>query len=389
MGGDPPAQGRSLIGGVPHERVPEAERPARYGDQPRTLGGLQVLDRGPQPARRAQHEGQFPGVVRGGDQQHHLRRFRQPVDLAGEGLLQPAGQRGGPFGQGQRAELSRPLGRRERAREIEEGERVAVRLLDDRLRDGRRQPGHQGCGRRPVEPSDGERGKPGCHAAASTVARSEQQGGGFGSDPAGREGERVHRRLVEPLHVVDQTEERSVGAEPREHRQHPEADDERVLHAVVAEAEDRPQRGGLGRRKPVDEVQYGQEQLVQPAEGEVHLRFDALDAQQAHSAGSRRGVVEQRGLAYARLAVQEEGGAPPPSAVGQDQVDPVLLRTAPQQHPVLAPASSMAPADQYDQVGTGGSRGRPPRDAMTPRARAEGTFRGCPFPARPNGPGGG
>ena len=100
--------------------------------------------------------------------------------------------------------------------------------------------------------------------------------------------------------------------------QHRKTDQEAVGRRPCALSERRGQRIALRGRQAIETVQQRRAQLVQAGEGEVHVGFDAGRARDAKSGRALGDVVQQCGLADARLAAQHENLALP-RARGLDQ----------------------------------------------------------------------
>ncbi|URN03120.1 sigma-70 family RNA polymerase sigma factor [Actinomadura madurae] len=119
--------------------------------------------------------------------------------------------------------------------------------------------------------------------------------------PADREQQRVDRRLIEPLRVVEQAQQRLVAGDlgqqrqGRSTRQHP-------LDQAIAEPESGPERLGLPGRKRVQAVEIAREHQVQRRVRHVGLGVESHDPQHPHPAGGALGIVEQRRLPDPRLA---------------------------------------------------------------------------------------
>ena len=98
-----------------------------HADQPRAFGRLEVQDRSPERGSRVQHHPQVTAFLSGGDKQHVLRSAGQPPSLASKRLPQPVGQ-GRSHSGGAGADRHMAAVHR---RQLDEPERVAVRLLED------------------------------------------------------------------------------------------------------------------------------------------------------------------------------------------------------------------------------------------------------------------
>ena len=70
---------------------------------------------------------------------------------------------------------------------------------------------------------------------------------------------------------------------------------------------------------------------MQGREAELHLGLDRVHPDDLHARGGGLGVVQQRGLADAGLAPDDEGGAVPLAGAGQDLVEPAAFLAASEQ----------------------------------------------------------
>jgi hypothetical protein len=93
--------------------------------------------------------------------------------------------------------------------------------------------------------------------------------------PARHERQRLQRGVVEPLGIVDDAHQRLGRRCLGEQGQHGEPDVEPIRDTTRAKAERRSDRLELRRREPVEMLEVGPAQLMQPGEGELHLRLDA------------------------------------------------------------------------------------------------------------------
>jgi hypothetical protein len=91
--------------------------------------------------------------------------------------------------------------------------------------------------------------------------------------------------MIEPLLIVDQAEQRVLLGHVGQKAQHRQPDQEPIWRRPGTHAERGPQRLALWSREPLEAVQHRPQQLVQPGEGELHLRLDPGDA--SHPAAGR------------------------------------------------------------------------------------------------------
>ena len=199
---------RRPVDGRPDEGVPEPGMVAQL-DQ---AGGLGRARRFRSDAETVYGAPQQRNVADrfGGCRQEQLSGLpRQRCQLAEEALFEAVDQRGGTGG-ADRAE--RQLGRRQPPRQLQEGERVAMALGQDAVPDPRvERAGHRRvqelagvAAAQPVHPKLREPGQDGFLVG---LADREHHGHGFDPQTAGDELQRLHRRPVQPLGVVHDTEQ--------------------------------------------------------------------------------------------------------------------------------------------------------------------------------------
>ena len=164
-------------------------------------------------------------------------------------------------------------------------------------------------------PSTVSSGNPASSVAG--IAGREDQADRIGRQPARHEPQRLRRGAVQPLLVIHQADQRLLPGRLRQQAEHGQAHQEPVRRRSRAEAERGPQRLPLRLGQAIQPVQHRRAQLMQAGEGQLHLR---LDAQRAHHPAARRlpgQVVQQRGLAHARLAADHQH----PALTGPDGLD--------------------------------------------------------------------
>jgi hypothetical protein len=212
-----------------------------------------------------------PGLHRGGDEQRLARRGGQVGELAGEGLLDPLAGRHRP----DHRLAARQLIGAQRARDLGERERVAVRGGDqvrgDVVVDAVLGLAPQQLGRRRVvERCDRERLDAGERAddLADRAGRADQHDA-LGAQPARDEDQRVARRVVEPVHVVGEHDERPLLGGRGEQREHPGRDREAVERGRRLERQRAAQRARLDLGDLVAQRQQRREQLEQAGERDV------------------------------------------------------------------------------------------------------------------------
>jgi len=302
---------RRLVDGGADQRVAEGH-PGGHGEQSvclRRAGGVradaQVPRSGPQQRRVAHGLGSSQQQEAPG----HLRKGRDPPL---EALLDPAGQR-------RRAGHAEPAGQVRggyRPGQLKQGQRVAAGFGDNAVADSLVEPagddrGEQGPGVSIGQSFQCQLGKAGEARRRAGVAGAEHHGDRFGVQPAGDEGQDLGGGLVQPLCIVDQAQQRLVGGYVRHQGQDGESDQEAVRRGAGTQAERDAERVALrpGQRTPA--IQHPAAELVQPGEGQFHLRFDALSACHLEVGCRVGGVAEQRGLADTGLAAHHQRLAAP------------------------------------------------------------------------------
>jgi len=103
----------------------------------------------------------------------------------------------------------------------------------------------------------------------------EHQAHRLGSQAPGHEPQRLRGRLIEPLLVVDQADQRLFPGHLRQQAQHGQPDHEPVRRRPGGLAEGGPQRVPLRRRQVPGAAQHRRAQLMQAGEGQLHFRLHA------------------------------------------------------------------------------------------------------------------
>ena len=103
----------------------------------------------------------------------------------------------------------------------------------------------------------------------------EDQGDRLGQQAPRDEAERLHRHLVEPLRVIDDTEQRLVVGGGGHQAQHRQPDQEAVRGRPDSAAESDVQRLALWFGQLVEVVHQRRAQLLQPGECELHVGLHA------------------------------------------------------------------------------------------------------------------
>ena len=168
--------------------------------------------------------------------------------------------------------------------------------------------------------------------ARVALARPDQHGDRIGLQAPRDEHERFGRRAVEPVRVVDDAQQRLRLGRRGEQAEHRHRDEEAILHALGRQPERAAQRGGLHVGQLGGAVQHRPQELVQAGEGQLGLGLDAGPGEHAHPVGARQRVLQQRGLADARVAAQHQDAAARGAGRIEQAVDRLALAVSSQQH---------------------------------------------------------
>jgi hypothetical protein len=150
--------------------------------------------------------------------------------------------------------------------------------------------------------------------------------------PPGREQQGIEGRLIEPLGIVDHTQQRRLRGQVVEQRQGGGTDQEPVVDRGVGQAERGAQRSRLRPRQRVDTVEVRAQQQVQAAEGQLGLGLDTHPADHPQVPGRGARVLQQGGLADPRFAHDDQRVTAPGSGVRKQLVEAPLLALPPHQH---------------------------------------------------------
>jgi hypothetical protein len=159
---------------------------------------------------------------------------------------------------------------------------------------------------------------------------------GFSHEAAGREQQRLQRRRVEPMRVVDQDEQRPLGSHPGQQRRCCGTDDEAI--ALNRRHQRERAREGVALRlwQLAKLREYRAEQLECRSESDIGLPRHSLGPQHAHVAGGRCGELQQRGLPDARVASEDERAAITRARPREQTLDPFTLDVPPHEHAARA-----------------------------------------------------
>jgi hypothetical protein len=227
-----------LVHGRAHQRMTKPH-PGADLQQPGGLRGLGRLRIDPQVVGRAPQQRHFAGRLGSRDQQQQLRLGWQAARVAPEAVLDAArdAQRVRQF------EPARQLCRLPAAGELQQRQGVAACFGDDPLThpfiERRRDRGSQqrfgiGVGKA----AEGQLGQAGERAdvAFARVAHSEHQRHPLGHHPPRHERQHLRGCLVEPLRIVDETQQRIILGDLGQQVEGRQPDQEPVRRRTVAQA---------------------------------------------------------------------------------------------------------------------------------------------------------
>ena len=277
-------------------------------DQARGLGGRQCVDRNAQLRRSAQEQGCVADRFGRRDQQQALglRRERLGCDERNSSSIAAVDER---FPEIQKPPANSVAVMLRGTSSMASGTPRVSATMRSRTR-GSMPPSITDSSRSRAASSDrpltADFRQPGQHLG-SAVAGGEDQGDRFGQQSPGHEGEGLHGHLVEPLRVVDDAEQRSVGAGGGHQAQHGQPDQESGrgwVRPVRPNATFSASRWGSG--SSIEVIDQRRTQLLEAGEGQLHVGLHARHVDAAESLGLLREVGEQRGFSDTCLAAEHQ-----------------------------------------------------------------------------------
>ena len=259
----------------------------------------------PSAARRGPHGRRVARGLGGRDGEEALGRGRQLRDPAPEAFLDLSRHRQ----QRRHAETSGQFGRRPIPRPFDERERIPTGLRHDPFAhahvDGHLQhPAEQRQRIAVVQTVDDQFGKRG--EISDRPTGCEHQTHRVGQQPPRDEHEGLRRFAVEPLCAVHDAQQRTAFRDRREQAQDGQPDQQSVGRRPRGQTKSCPRRVPLRFRQRVEAIQHWRAQLVQRGKWNLHLRLDADCAYDPASRCRVDQMLEQRGLADARVAANHE-----------------------------------------------------------------------------------
>jgi hypothetical protein len=247
-----------------------------------------------------------------GDEQQLSSLHRKRLDPTEEARLDLAGQRPGLAS----SETSGHLDGGQAARQLQQGQRIAARLGDDAVPHTLvERAGDDGveefAGLALVQSTYGKLRQVGEDLAGAGLADGQDEQNGFGEQSAGNEFQGLGRHPVQPLRVVDQTEQLLVADGPGEQTQGGQADQKPVGRITDLHPERRAQCVPLRLGKIIEMGQQRSAELVQPRVGELHLGLHAGRPDDAAAGSPVEKVSQQLGLPDPRLTAHHHDAALP------------------------------------------------------------------------------
>ena len=180
---------------------------------------------------------------------------RKVVELPPEALLDPPGQR---YRGGQR-EAAGQLSGRQPTRQLQQGQGIALGLGHDEIPDpGVQRPGKRGVEQGPRvllrQPLHNEFVQPG--QLIAWLPGREHQARRIGGEQAGHESQGKRGGMIQPLLVIDHTDQRLLRGYLRQEAEDRQPEQEPIRRRPGTEAECDPQRFLLRHRQPSGQAQH-------------------------------------------------------------------------------------------------------------------------------------
>jgi hypothetical protein len=152
-------------------------------------------------------------------------------------------------------------------------------------------------------------------------------------EAASHECERPRRRMVQPVRVIDNSQQRPLLGRLGQQAEDRQSKQERIRRGPRDESERHAKRLVLRLRETVHKVEERGTQLLNRCERELHLGFDPGRPGDPQPARSLDRVVEQRRLADARFAMHHQHTATPAAHAVQEPVEHLALAFPAEQLP--------------------------------------------------------
>jgi hypothetical protein len=165
------------------------------------------------------------------------------------------------------------------------------------------------------------------------LARGEHERDLLRQQAASDERKRPRRRMVPPMRVVNNSQERPLLGRLGQQAEDGQSNQERVWRGARDESERDAKRLVLGLRETVQQVEERGTQLLNRCERELHLRFDPPRPGDPKLARGLNRVFEQCRFADARYAVHHHQDAAPAAHAVQQPVEHLALAFPAEQPP--------------------------------------------------------
>ena len=142
---------------------------------------------------------------------------------------------------------------------------------------------------------------------------------------AGNKREHQLRLAIEPLRIIDRTEQRPLLRRLRQKPEHRQSDQERVRSRPSAESERDGKGFTLGLREAFHELEHRRAQLLKRRVRELHLPIDPRGLEDPELLRGLARIPENGGLADAWLSLHDQYPAAPAARRVDQPVDRVEL----------------------------------------------------------------
>jgi hypothetical protein len=182
------------------------------------------------------------------------------------------------------------------------------------------------------EPSESQRRQARQLALVGRVAHREHDRHRFRQQPSPDESQDLRRGGIEPLGVIDETEQRPLRGNLGQQAERGQGDQEAVGSGTGSQAQCDAEGGPLRLWKSAAPVEHRRAELMQSRERQLHLGLDAGDARDAKARRLPSAVVQEGRLADARLPAEDQHRALAAADVLQQPVERLTLAGSPHQH---------------------------------------------------------
>jgi hypothetical protein len=246
----------------------------------------------PQPLRCPPHQARVAGRIGRRHQQQPAGLGRQFPDPVPETLL----DRRDRYRAGE-PETACPLGGPRPPCPLDQRQRITARLGDDPVPDPLIQRlGSHRVQQRPrvVLPQPSHCQLRQSRRVAARNLGCEDQAHRLRSQAPGHEPQHLGRGVIRPLLVIDQAQQRPLPRHLGQQAQHRQANHEPVRRRPRTDSERGPQRITLRTRQTLQPVQHRRAQLLQPGEGQFHLRLETRRPRHPETRRPAGHIVQQR-----------------------------------------------------------------------------------------------